>query len=253
MPEDARPNHSQSEQTTHDQSSKASERPGGPRAKPECCRDWRCCEPDSCGWPGPPYWDPYCGPPRHHYPHFWPTPPMPDGGFFEAMMRFAAGAAGFRGRLWREMADAAHYAQRDWRHSWGPYPYDCDPCPPPWSSCDPCAPPRSHCDPCPPPNERCDEQDESDAINLRELRATLEAGKEEKLKKMRGAFKEAESSELAKRSPEHLDGLRKELAYETSKAEAAIDAVIHDVKLARVAEAMRRKKWSREASPGRRR
>ena len=192
MPEDARPDPSQSERTNHSQSSTASERPGGHRARPECCGDWRCCEPDPYCWPAPPYWDPYCGPPRHHWPHFWSAPPMPDAGFFEAMMRFAAGAAGFRRRLWREMADAAHYAQRDWRHSWAPSPYDCDPCPPPWSSCEPCAPPRSHCDPCPPPHERCDEQDAPDAINLRELRATLEAGKEEKLKKMRAAFNEGE-------------------------------------------------------------
>ena len=253
MPEDARPDQSQSERTNHGQSSTASERPGGPRARPECCRDWRCGEADPYCWPAPPYWDPYCGPRRHHWPRFWSAPPMPDAGFFEAMMRFAAGAAGFRGRLWREMADAAHYGQGDWRHPWASSPYDCDPCPPPWSSCDPWAAPRSHCDPCPPPNERSDEQDASDAINLKELRATLEAGKEEKLKKMRAALNEGKSSDLAKASPEHLDKLRKELAYETSKAEAAIDAVIHDVKLARVAEAMRRKRWSREAPPGRRR
>jgi hypothetical protein len=35
------------------------------------------------------------------------------------------------------------------------------------------------------------------------------------------------------------------LAIEAAKTEAAIDAVIHDVKLARVTEAMRRTQWSR--------
>ncbi len=151
--------------------------------------------------------------------------------------------------MWREMADAARYAQRDWCDPCDPYAHDRSPCPPPWSSCDPCAPPRSHCDPCQPPGERCDDLEASDAINLKELRATLEAGKDEKLKKLHAALKEAESSELAQ-SPGHLDKLRRELEYERSKAEAAIDAVIHDVKLARVTEAMRRKKWSRGASAG---
>ena len=67
---------------------------------------------------------------------------------------------------------------------------------------------------------------------------------------MRAALHDAESSELAK-SPGHLDKLRKELENERSKADAAIDAVIHDVKLARITEAMRRKRWSRGASPER--
>jgi len=257
MPEDVRPDQPQPERTNHDQTSRGSERPGGPRGRPDCCHDWRCCEPDPYCWPAPPYWDPYCRPPRHHWPHFWPAPP--DGGFFESMMRFAAGAAGFRGRLWGEMADAARYAQRDWRHPCAPYPYDCDPCPPPWPHCDPChphvcepcPPPRSHCDPCPPRHECCDDPEASDAINLRELRHTLEAGKEEKLKKLRAALKEAESPELEKKSPELLEKLRADLACEQAKADAAIDAVIHDVKLARVTEAMRRKTWSRGASPGR--
>jgi hypothetical protein len=180
---------------------------------------------------------------------------MPDGGLFESMMRFAAGAAGFRGGIWREMADAARYARRDWCDPCAPYPYPypygCDPCPPPWSSCDPCAPPRSHCDPCQPPHERCEDSEAPDAINLKELRATLEAGKHERLKKLQAALEEAERSDLANTSPELITKLRKDLAYERSKAEAAIDAVIHDVKLARVTEAMRRKTWSRGASPGR--
>lgn len=253
MPEDVRPDQPQPERTNHGPSSKGSESPGGHRARPECCHDWRCgCEPDPYCRPAPPYWDPHCAPwphhawRRHHWAHFWPAPP--DGGLFEAMMRFAAGAAGFRGRLWSEMADATRYAQRDWRYPWAPHPYGCDPCPPPWPSCDPCAPPRSHCDPCPPPHERCDDSEAPDAINLKELRATLEAGKEERLQKLQAALKAAE---LAKTSPDHLDKLRRELESEGSKADAAIDAVIHDVKLARVTEAMRRKAWSRGASPGR--
>src|SRR6185437_5335115 len=178
MPEDVRPDQPQPERTNHGPSSKGSESPGGHRARPECCHDWRCgCEPDPYCRPAPPYWDPYCAPwphhawRRHHWAHFWPAPP--DGGLFEAMMRFAAGAAGFRGRLWSEMADATRYAQRDWRYPWAPHPYGCDPCPPPWPSCDPCAPPRSHCDPCPPPHERCDDSEAPDAIDLKELRATL--------------------------------------------------------------------------------
>ena len=65
-------------------------------------------------------------------------------------------------------------------------------------------------------------------------------------------MKQAESSELANKSPELANKLRKDLAEEAAKADAVIDAVIHDVKLARVAEAMRRKQWSREPPRGRR-
>jgi hypothetical protein len=170
---------------------------------------------------------------------------MPGGEFFEAMMRFAASTAGFRGRWWREMADAARYARRDY----------CDPCAPPWSYCDPCPPPHSYCEPCPPhwshcdpcpPHDRRGVSEPSDAINLKELRATLEAGKEDKLKDKKKALEEAKE----RRDTELVSKLTNELAYETAKADAAIDTVIHDVKLARVAEAMRRKKWSRGAPHG---
>lgn len=229
---------------------KAEARSSRPDARSDCCDDWRCCEP-------PPYWDPYCGPPpyhgRHHHHwrhHHWPPPP-PGGEFFESMLRFAASAAGFRGRWWREMADAARYARRDfmWRD-----PY-CDPCAPPWSCCDPCAPypsycppPWSYCDPCP-PYERREDCEAPDPINIKELRTTLEAHKNDKLKDKREELKKAESPES--RDAEKADKLRKELAYEAAKEDAIIDAVIHDVKLARVAEAMRRKQWSHGGRHGR--
>lgn len=220
------------------------------RAEPrsDCYDDWRCCEPPPyCG--PPPYWDPYCGPPpyhgrhyHHHWRHhFWPPPPGSE--FFESMLRFAASTAGFRGRWWREMADAAHYARRDhMRHD----PY-CDPSPPPWSYCDPCASYPSHCDPCPPPYWRRGVSEAPDPINIKELRATLEADKEDKLKEKRKALEAAEKRADASEA----DKLRKEVAYEAAKADAVIDAVIHDVKLARVAEAMRRKQWSRGSPHGR--
>jgi hypothetical protein len=149
------------------------------------------------------------------------------------------------------MADAARYARRDYmRHD----PYY-DPCPPPWSYCDPCAPhPHPHdpcwsyCDPCPRPHEHPGASEASDPINLKDLRATLEADKEKKLKEKRAeleaALQKGDNHELA-------NTLRKELADQAAKADAVIDAVIHDVKLARVAEAMRRKKWSRGSPHGR--
>ena len=180
---------------------------------------------------------------------------MPGGDFFEAMMRFAASTAGFRGRWWREMADAARYARRDYCDPYTPYPYACDPCAPPWSYCDPCPPHHGYCEPCPPPWSNCDPcppherrgvSEPSDAVNLKELRATLEAGKEDKLKDKKKALEEAKE----RRDTELVSKLTKELAYEAEKADAAIDTVIHDVKLARVAEAMRRKKWSRGAHHG---
>lgn len=241
MPEDARPDQPQPERA--DQSAKGSERPGDPRSGPEAPDDPRYHNPY---WgPAPPYWDPYWGAPHygwgHHWRHGWP--PAPDFWLFEAMMRFAAGAAGVREQLWREMADAARHAQRDWGAPSAPYPYGPDPGPPP--------DPRHQDGREPPPHERRDELEASDAVDLKELRATLEAGKEEKLKKMRAAIEEAEASGSSRASPGHLETLRKALAHERSKAEAAIDTVIHDVKLARTAEAMRRKTWSRGAPPGR--
>ena len=251
MPEDARPDQPQSEWTNQGQSSRGSARLSGHEGRSDCCDDWRCCEPPPYCGPAPPYWDPYCGPPpyhgwpHHHWRHGWP-PPMPGGDFFEAMMRFAASTAGFRGRWWREMADAARYAQRDY----------CDPCAPPWSYCDPCPPHHGYCEPCPPPWSHSDscpprhechgDSEPSDAINLKELRATLEAGKEHRLKDKKKALEEANE----RHDTESVHKLTKELAYETAKADAAIDTVIHDVKLARVAEAMRRKKWSRGARHG---
>lgn len=241
MPEDARPDQPQPERT--DPSSKGSERPGDPRERPDWRHDGRGSDPY---WgPPPPYWDPYWGAPPHygwghHWRHGWP--PAPDFAFFEAMMRFAAGAAGFREHLWREMADAARHAQRDWSDPYA-YPYGSDPYPPP--------PDPRHPDDRESPHERRDDAEASDAVDLKELRATLEAGKEDKLKKMRAALEEAEASGLARTSPEHVERLRKSLAHERAKAEAAIDTVIHDVKLARVTEAMRRKTWSRGAPPGR--
>ena len=167
-------------------------------------------------------------------------------------MRFAASSAGFRERLWREMADAAHYARRDYCDPCAPYPYSGDPCAPYSYSCDPCPPPWSSCcDPCAPQYEHREGSETADSINLKDLRATLEAGKDERLRKLRMALEEAESSELAKKSPEVIEKMKRDFVYERAKAEAAVDAVIHDVKLARVAEAMRRKKWSRGAAPGR--
>ena len=266
MPEEVRPDQPQPEQPNHGQSPRGSARPSGPE-RSDCCDDWRSCEPPPYCGPAPPYWDPYCGPPpyhgqRHHHWRHWAPPPMPGGGFFESMMRFAASSAGFRERWWREMADAAHYARRDYCDPCAPYPYSSDPCPPPWSYRDPCAPYSQACDPCPPPWSCCDPcapqyehregSETADSINLKELRATLVAGKDERLRKLQRALEEAESSEFAKKSPEVIEKMKRDFIYERSKAEAAVDAVIHDVKLARVAEAMRRKKWSRGAPPGRR-
>jgi hypothetical protein len=258
MPEDVRPDQPQPEPKNDGQSSKGSARPGSADARSDGRDDWRCREPPPYCGPAPPYWDPYCRPPpyyggRYHWGH-WPAPPMPDGGFFESMMRFAASTAGFRGRLWREMAEAARYAQRDYYEPYAPHPRYYDSWPPGWSYGDPYAqrpPPWSSCDPRAPSDERRADSEPSDPVNLKELKATLEAAKEEKLKKKQAALEEAESSELGKKSPELVDKLRKELAQERSKADAAIDAVIYGVKMARVAEATRRKKWSRGAPPGR--
>jgi hypothetical protein len=223
--------------------------------------DWRCCEPPHCCEPrhhwGHPYRDP-CGPPphygrHHHYrghPHPWP---IPGSEFFEAMLQFAASAAGSRGRWWQGMADATRYARKDYSCNdpcydpCPPYPYHCDPCVPPWSYCDPCEPRRSYCDPCDPRESkygRSGLREEPDLINLKDLRTTLEEAREKKLGEMRKELVGADSERAAK--------LAKELAIEAAKTEAVIDAVIHDVKLARVAEAMRRKQWSRGSGHQRR-
>jgi hypothetical protein len=45
-----------------------------------------------------------------------------------------------------------------------------------------------------------------------------------------------------------VNELTREYARTKAKEDAATDAVIHDVKLARVTEAMRRKQWSRGPS-----
>jgi hypothetical protein len=223
-------------------------RQSGSHARSDCCDDWRYCEPPSHCWP--PYWDPYCGPHpyqrRHHRHHggynHWPMPPMPGSEFFEAMMQFAASAAGSRGRWWRGMADAARYARNDYMcgdpcyDPCAPHHSYCDPCPPYWSYCDPCEP--RHCDPCEWPYERRSPREEPDPINIKELRATLEAARATKLQELQNEINKI-------KDPEKAGKLAHDLAVETAKTEAAIDAVIHDVKLARVTEAMRRKQWSR--------
>jgi hypothetical protein len=251
MPEEERPHHSQAERSSQDQSPRGSARSNGSDERSDCCDDWRCCEPPPYCGPPPPYWDPCWGPHPYHRPHYyhgrhdcWPAPPGSE--WFEAMWRFAASAAGARGRWWRSMADAARYARRDYCD-----PY-CDPCPPPWSNCDPCAPyppycdpcppPWPHCDPCPPPYGRRGACEAPDPIKLKALRETLENDRDDKLRKKREELQRAETSE---------DKIKKELAEERAKLEAVVDAVIHDVKLARVAEAMRRKQWSRWSSHGR--
>jgi hypothetical protein len=226
--------------------------------------DWRCCEPPHCCEPrhhwGHPYWDPYCGPPRdygrhHHYRgrhHPWP---IPGGEFFETMMNFAAAAAGSRGRWWQGMADAARYSRKDYScydpcyDPCSPNPSYCDPCPPPWSYCDPCEPPpcpppRSccdPCDPCEPQHGRHGLREEPDQINLKHLRETLDKATAEQLKSLEDRIDEAREAKQVDR----VNELTREHARAKSRADAATDAVIHDVKLARVTEAMRRKQWSR--------
>jgi hypothetical protein len=216
---------------------------------------WRDCEPHPYCGPTRPYWDPCCGPPPHHWrhPHHqrrhhrWPTPPMPGSEFFEAMINFAASAAGSRGRLWQGMADAARYARRDYMcddpcydpcyDPCGPYPSYCDPCAPPQPYCDPCATPWSYCDPCAPQQVRpgCEEWD---LVDIKGLRETLEGFAKQKLQKLAD---EVDGVDGAAAKAEKL----KEYETAKAKAEAANDAIIHAVKLARVAEAMRKKQWSR--------
>jgi hypothetical protein len=168
---------------------------------------------------------------------------MPGSEFFEAMMAFAASTAGFRERWWRGMADAARFARKDYvfcdpcYDPCAPHPSYCDPCPPPWSYCDPCEP--RYCDPCEGPHGRRSSREEPDLINIKKLRETLEAARHKELDEKRNELNQL------KDDPEKAAKLAHELAIQTAKTEAAIDAVIHDVKLARVTEAMRRKQWSR--------
>jgi hypothetical protein len=219
------------------------------RARADCCGDWRYCEPPCSCRPCPPDWDPYCGPrpyygrhQHHHRPHHhWP---MPGGEFFESMMNFAASAAGSRGRWWQAMADAAHYARKDYMcgdpcydpcyDPCAPNPAYCDPCAPPQSYCDPCAPQQSYCDPCATQYDRCEELE---LVNIKGLSEALRSFAEQKLKKL--------SDDLDKAEDGTKEEKVKEYARVKAKTEAANDAVIHAVKLARVAEAMRRKQWSR--------
>jgi hypothetical protein len=236
------PDKNSPDQAPQGQSRAQSAGPSGAHASSE--RDfWRDCEPPRYCGPVPPHWDPYCGPPpyyrwRHHR---WPVP-----GLFEAMMQFAASTAGFRERWWEGMADAARYARRDYMcgdpcyDPCAPYPSYCDPCAPPPSYCDPCVP--SWCDPCAPQYDCCEA---SDLVDIKGLSEILKASTEHKLRSLSDDVDKAESA-AAKEEKE------KEYAKVKAKAEAANDAIIHAVKLARVAEAMRRKQWSRGSQSGRR-
>jgi hypothetical protein len=210
---------------------------------------WRDCEPPRYCGPVPPYWDPYCGPPpyyrRHHHHHRrhhrWP---MPGSEFFKAMMQFAASTAGFRERWWEGMADAARYARSDYMcgdpcydpcyDPCAPHPSYCDPCAPPPPYCDPCAPSWCYCDPCAPQYDCCEA---SDLVDIKGLSETLKASTEEKLKSLADDVDRAEGAAKEEKA--------KEYSKAKAKAEAASDAIIHAVKLARVAEAMRQKQWSR--------
>ena len=259
-----------SEQDKPQAQNTSTENTGSSRSHPrsDCCDDWRCCEPYP--YRGHPHWNPYCGPPPcppyhgHHHGrhHRWPMPPMPGSEFFEAMMNFAASAAGSRGRWWQGMADAARYARKDYScydpcyDPCPPYPYYCDPCAPPWSYCDPCEPPpcpppRSCCDPCDPCESQYGRQgvrEEPDQINLKQLREKLDKATAEQLKSLDDEIHEARKAEHADR----VNELTSEYARAKAKLDAATDAVIHDVKLARVTEAMRRKQWSRGSGHQRR-
>jgi hypothetical protein len=216
----------------------------GTEQAPQGQRDyWRDCEPPRYCGPPPPYWDPpYYRRHHHHHrrPHRWP---MPGSEFFEAMMQFAASTAGFRERWWESMADAARYARRDYMCGDPCYdPCYCDPCAPPPSYCDPCAPSWCYGDPCAPQYDRCEK---SDLVDIKGLSETLKASAEHKLRSLHD-----EVNNAAEGSPDKEEKA-KEYAKEKAKAEAANDAIIHAVKLARVAEAMRRKQWSRGSQGGR--
>jgi Fe-S-cluster formation regulator IscX/YfhJ len=214
---------SDSEQTPHPQTETPKTAGGEAQSDSSRHHRWCDCPPwHHCGHCGPPpHCDPYCGPYpyrwRHHRHHEGHWPPLPGSEFFEAMAGFAASTAGFRERWWRQMADAARYARRD-----SDYCDPCyDPCAPRWSHCDPCAPPWDRCEPCP-PYEACDPCGDPQQINMKELRQLL--------CKMEEAYLKDQPDESGERK---------------KKIDAWIDEMIHDVKLARVAEAMRRKQWSR--------
>jgi hypothetical protein len=186
-------------------------------------------------------------------------------------MNFAASAAGSRGRLWQGMADAARYARRDYMcgdpcyDPCVPYPSYCDPCAPPQSYCDPCATPWSYCDPCAPPQPYCDpcatpwsycDPCAPDSIDLKVLKDYLAlavelklAQKGKEITELEAYIKTLEGKPESKKELEEaakkLADLKRDLVTAKAKADAETDAVIHAVKLARVAEAMRKKQWSR--------
>jgi hypothetical protein len=152
---------------------------------------------------------------------------MPGTAMLEAMLQMAASRAGFRQRWWGEMAEAARHTRRAYWYGRDPrcepwYGPHYDPrCYPPHAWCDPCEP-RDSCedrDPC----EPCDEQD---PVNIKDFKRHL------------GEFRE------------YMDE-NKKFRDEKDKAkfEAAIDEAIHCIKLARITEAMRRKKWSQGKRP----
>ena len=176
-------------------------------------------------------------------------------------MQFAASTAGFRERWWEGMAEAARLARRDYMcgdpcydpcaphpaycDPCAPRPFYCDPCCPPPSYCDPGAPPKSYCDPCAPQYARRGPSEELDLIDIKGLIEVLNASAE---KKLRTLYEDAVNAEDVDAKSEKA----KKYANAKAKAEAANDAIIHAVKLARVAEAMRRKQWSRGSQSGRR-
>jgi hypothetical protein len=82
-------------------------------------------------------------------------------------------------------------------------------------------------------------------VDIKGLSENLKAFTEYKLKSLSDDVDKAEGA-AAK------EEMAKKYAKAKAKAEAASDAIIHAVKLARVAEAMRRKQWSRGSQSGRR-
>ena len=84
----------------------------------------------------------------------------------------------------------------------------------------------------------------SDLVDIKGLSETLKASTEHKLRSLSDDVDKAEGAAKEEKA--------KEYAKVKAKAEAANDAIIHAVKLARVAEAMRRKQWSRGSQSGRR-
>ena len=199
----------------------------------------RCdCPPHHhCGHCGPPpYWDPWCDPSPYRWGHHrqhWRKPPTPGTDFFEAMLDIAASTAGSRGYWWRQMAEAARYARRDFAYGdpcYEPWPSrysHCDPCEPPWRRWEPC-PPKDWYDPCAPSSDCCDPCAEPGEIDLKELKQILEKGEADRLQQMHD---DGSSDEDVRKEKERIDGW--------------IDQILHVVRLARTAEAMRQKKWSR--------